>query len=286
LASNTPRVGAQQQGSKIDMSASAPKGRVRPTDERRLREDRELFERYLDDRDPVDRELLVERFLPLARSLAARYVRQGEPFDDIFQVASLGLVKAIDGFDVSRGRAFSSYAVPTIVGEIKRYYRDRTWTVHVPRDLQERTLAVDGTAAELEHELGHKPTVGDIAQRREISDEDVLDALQARHARRTGSLNAPRREDDEAGATVGDAIGVEEDGFDRVEARVALRSLMTGLPPRDRLVVRLRFERDLTQQEIGKHVGISQMQVSRILRRCLGRMRECASAPRRRARAI
>jgi RNA polymerase sigma-B factor len=268
------------------MPDAAPAGRVRPTDERRLREDRELFERYLDERDPVDRELLVERFLPLARSLAARYVRQGEPFDDIFQVASLGLVKAIDGFDVSRGRAFSSYAVPTIVGEIKRYYRDRTWTVHVPRNLQELTLAVDGAAAELEHTLGYKPTVGDIAQRLEISDEDVLDALQARHARRTGSLDAPRREDDDAGATVGDAIGVDEDGFERAEERAVLRALMTGLPPRDRLVVRLRFERDLTQQEIGKHVGISQMQVSRILRRCLARMRDCASAPQRRASVI
>jgi RNA polymerase sigma-B factor len=268
------------------MPNAAPDGRVHPTDERRLREDRELFKRYLDDRDPVDRELLVERFLPLARSLAARYVRQGEPFDDVFQVASLGLVKAINGFDLTRGRAFSSYAVPTIVGEIKRYYRDRTWTIHVPRDLQELTLAVDAAAAALEHELGHKPTVGDIAQRLEVPDEDVLDALQARHARRTGSLSAPRRDDDEAGATVGDTIGVDEDGFERVEQRVALRSLMTGMPPRDRLVVRLRFERDLTQREIGRHVGISQMQVSRILRRCLARMGECAGTAQRRASAM
>jgi RNA polymerase sigma-B factor len=158
--------------------------------------------------------------------------------------------------------------------------------VHVPRDLQELTLAVDAAAVALEHELGHKPTVGDIAQRLEVSDEDVLDALQARHARRTSSLNAPRREDDEAGACVGDAIGVDEDGFERVEKRAALTSLVTGLPPRDRLVVRLRFERDLTQKEIGMHVGISQMQVSRILRRCLARMRECAGTPQRRARVI
>src|SRR5919197_333101 len=129
------------------MADPAGGGRVHKTDERRLREDRELFERYLDERDPVDRELLVERFLPLARSLAGRYLRHGEAFDDIFQVACLGLVKAIDGFDVTRGRAFSSYAAPTIVGEIKRYYRDRTWTVHVPRDLPELTLAADRRAA-------------------------------------------------------------------------------------------------------------------------------------------
>jgi RNA polymerase sigma-B factor len=248
-------------------------GRLHARDHRRLHEDRVLFERYLDARDPVDRELLVERFLPLARSLAGRYLRHGEAFDDVFQVACLGLVKAIDGFDVTRGRAFSSYAVPTIVGEIKRYYRDRTWTVHVPRDLQELTLAVDRAAAALERELSRKPTVDDIAQRLDVSDEDVLEALQARHAHRCASLDAPRREDDQAESTTGDAIGVPEDGFELVETRVVLGSLMTGLTPRDRLVMRLRFERDLTQQQIGERVGISQMQVSRILRRCVERLR-------------
>jgi RNA polymerase sigma-B factor len=258
------------------MAEPATGGRVQKTDERRLREDRELFERYVDEHDAVDRELLVERFMPLARSLASRYLRQGEVFDDVFQVACLGLVKAIDGFDVRRGRAFSSYAVPTIVGEIKRYYRDRTWTVHVPRDLQELTLAVDRAAAALEHELSRKPTVDDLAKRLGVSDEDVLEALQARHARRAGSLDAPRREDDDGGATVGDAIGVAEEGFERAEDRALLRSLMKGLSPRDRLVLRLRFERDLTQQQIGEHVGISQMQVSRILRRCVARLREHA----------
>jgi RNA polymerase sigma-B factor len=263
-------------GKAKSMAEPAMGGRVQKTDERRLREDRELFERYGDEHDAVDRELLVERFMPLARSLASRYLRQGEAFDDVFQVACLGLVKAIDGFDVRRGRAFSSYAVPTIVGEIKRYYRDRTWTVHVPRDLQELTLAVDRAAVALEHELSRKPTVDDLAERLGVTDEDVLEALQARHARRAGSLDAPRREDDDGGATVGDAIGVSEDGFERAEDRALLRSLMKGLTPRDRLVLRLRFERDLTQQQIGEHVGISQMQVSRILRRCVARLRESA----------
>ena len=259
------------------MSGTTTWGRVHEADRPRLREDRELFERYVDRHDPVDRELLVERFMPLARSLAGRYLRHGEALDDIFQVACLGLVKAIDGFDVERGRAFSSYAVPTIVGEIKRYYRDRTWTVHVPRDLQELTLAVDRTIATLERDLARKPTVDEIAQRMNVSDEDVLEALQARHAHRAGSLDAPRREDDDrADATVGDTIGVSEDGFEQAEQRVLLRSLMTGLTPRDRMVLRLRFERDLTQQEIGEHVGLSQMQVSRILRRCIARLRECA----------
>src|ERR671931_1277529 len=208
------------------MADPAGGGRVHKTDERRLREDRELFERYLDERDPVDRELLVERFLPLARSLAGRYLRHGEAFDDIFQVACLGLVKAIDGFDVTRGRAFSSYAVPTIVGEIKRYYRDRTWTVHVPRDLQELTLAVDRAAEALEHELSRKPTVDDLAQRLDVSDEHVLEALQARHARRAGSLDAPRREDDEAGPTLRDTMGVTQGRLEQGAARATARSLV------------------------------------------------------------
>ena len=251
--------------------------RVNAADQRRLEEDRALFERYDDARDPVDRELLVTRFLPLARSLAGRYQRGGEPFDDVFQVASLGLVKAIDGFDVTRGRAFSSYAVPTIVGEIKRYYRDRTWTIHVPRDLQELTLAVGRAATALEREHGCKPTVDQIAERLGVSDEDVLEALQAKRARRAGSLEAPRREDEDDGM-VGDAIGVVEQGFAQAEARALLGSLMSGLSSRDRLVVRLRYERDLTQQQIGDHVGISQMQVSRILRRCVERLQACAGA--------
>src|SRR5919197_3099516 len=189
------------------MADPAGGGRVHKTDERRLREDRELFERYLDERDPVDRELLVERFLPLARSLAGRYLRHGEAFDDIFQVACLGLVKAIDGFDVTRGRAFSSYAVPTIVGEIKRYYRDRTWTVHVPRDLQELTLAVDRTVQQLERELLRKPTVTEIADKLSVSEEDVLEALQASRAHRVGSLDSPVRDEEDPASTVGERIG-------------------------------------------------------------------------------
>jgi RNA polymerase sigma-B factor len=147
--------------------------------ETRVREDRALFKRLADQRDPVDREMLVERFLPLARSLAARYARPGEPFDDIFQVACIGLVNAIDRFDLSRGRAFSSFAVPTIVGEIKRYYRDKTWSVNVPRDLQDRVLAVGGAVRELESELARKPTVAELADRLSLTDEDILEALHA-----------------------------------------------------------------------------------------------------------
>jgi RNA polymerase sigma-B factor len=245
-------------------------------DRERLREDKELFARYADKHDPIDRDLLVERFMPLARSLASRYLRRDEPFDDIFQVACLGLLKAIDGFDVSRGRAFSSYAVPTIVGEIKRHYRDRTWMVHVPRDLQDLTLAVDRTVQQLERELLRKPTVTEIADKLAVSEEDVLEALQASRAHRVGSLDSPVRDEEDPASTVGEHIGTQEPGFRRAEYRAMLSRLMTVLSPRDRLVLRLRYEQDLTQEQIGQRVGISQMQVSRVLRQCIVKLRTVA----------
>jgi RNA polymerase sigma-B factor len=247
-----------------------------PPDRERLREDQELFARYADKHDPVDRDLLVERFMPLARSLASRYLRRDEPFDDIFQVACLGLLKAIDGFDVSRGRAFSSYAVPTIVGEIKRHYRDRTWMVHVPRDLQDLTLLVDRTLQQLERELLRKPTVTEIADTLSVSDEDVLEALQASRAHRVGSLDAPVRDEQDPASTVGEHIGTPELGFGRAENRAMLSRLMTVLSARDRLVLQLRYEEDLTQEQIGARVGISQMQVSRVLRQCIAKLRSVA----------
>jgi RNA polymerase sigma-B factor len=246
--------------------------------EQRLQEDRVLFERFQDRHDPVDRETLVERFLPLARSLATRYTARGEPFDDIFQVASLALVKAIDRFDASRGGAFSSYAVPTIVGEIKRHFRDRTWAVHVPRDLQELALRVDKAAGELEGELHRKPTVPDLAERLELSDEEVLEALQVTRAYRLTSLDAPRDEADEDRVTVGATIGTDDDGFHHAEIRATLRNLSVILTPRERLVLHLRYDRDLTQREIGERVGISQMQISRILRRAIEKLRSYAGA--------
>jgi RNA polymerase sigma-B factor len=250
-------------------------------DERRVKADRVLFERLADQRDPVDRELLVERFLPLARSVASRYQRRGEPFDDVFQVACIGLVNAIDRYDPRRGRAFSSFAVPTIAGEIKRYYRDKTWSVHVPRDLQELTLAVERACIDLEKQLARSPTVGEIAGRLEVDAEDVVEALQARCAKRSDSLDGPTHVDDESGGTVGDHIAVHEVGFTRAEHRADLRTLARVLTPRERLALRLRFEHDLTQQEIGDRLGVSQMQVSRILRSSLQRLRAHAEQRRR-----
>jgi RNA polymerase sigma-B factor len=238
--------------------------------------DRALFERYLDRRDPADRDALVERFLPLARQLARRYERPDEPFDDLFQVACLGLVKAIDRFDLTRDVAFSSYAVPTILGEIKRYFRDRTWAIRVPRDLQELSLRVDRTVSELSRDLHRQPTVTEIAERLGLEEEQVLEALEASAAYRTTSLSLPRSNDDEAGETLGDTVGTSEEGFGLAEHRATLDRLLQAVSPREREVLRLRFAEDMTQAEIGERIGVSQMQVSRIIRQSLVRLRGVA----------
>jgi RNA polymerase sigma-B factor len=245
----------------------------------RVAADRALFARYLDQRDPVDRDALVERFLPLARQVARRYQRPDVPFDDLFQVACLGLVNAIERFDLERQVAFSSYAVPTILGEIKRYFRDRTWSVRVPRDLQELALKVDRVVLELDHELQRKPTIAEIVAKSGAGHEDVLEALEASGAYRAASLQAPWGADEDSGDTLGDGIGIEERGFAAAEDRATVDRLMRVITPREREVLRLRFAEDLTQAEIGEQVGVSQMQVSRILRQAVSRLRSYAAVP-------
>ena len=225
--------------------------------------------------DPAARDALTERFLPLARSLARRYARSGEPMDDLVQVASLALVKALDRYDPAQGTAFSSYAVPTIVGELKRYFRDRTWMVRPPRALQELTLRVEHTIAGLSHELNRAPTVAEIATALDSSQEQILEALQARDGRGGVSLDAPRVGDEDHPA-LQDTLGSLDGGFIAAESRATLDSVMAGLSPRSREVVRLRFEQDLTQAQIGQLVGVSQMQVSRLIRQALGHMRDAA----------
>jgi RNA polymerase sigma-B factor len=245
-----------------------------PGDRDRATMDRRLFERYCDVRDPVDRDAIVERFLPLARQLAARYQRPEEPFDDVFQVACFGLIKAVDRFDADRGVAFSSYAVPTIMGEIKRHFRDRTWAVRVPRDLQDLALRVDRVAHELTREIGRAPTVDELARSIDAEPEDVLEAMQASSAYRATSLETPRSGgEDEPGDTLGDTVGVTDDGFAQAEQRAILHALLRSLTPREREVVRLRFEEDLTQAAIGERIGVSQMHVSRVLRQAIARLR-------------
>jgi len=226
--------------------------------------------------DPRARERLAERYLPLARQLARRYQRSEEPLDDLVQVASLGLLKAIDRFDTGRDVPFSSFAVPTILGELKRHFRDRTWSVRVPRDLKELALRVDRVAAELSFGKHRAPTVAELAEALGVTEEQVLDALRAAGAYHAGSLDAPRSgraAADAPGESLADALGEEEDGFERAEERATLAPLLAHVSPRERLVLRLRFGEDLTQAEIGERIGVSQMQVSRLIRQALIRLR-------------
>ncbi|MEA2157606.1 MAG: polymerase sigma-B factor [Solirubrobacteraceae bacterium] len=247
----------------------------------RSREDRELFLRYREG-DLQAREQLVERFLPLARQLARRYQRASEPLDDLLQVASMGLIKAIDRFDAEREIAFSSYAVPTILGEIKRHFRDRTWAVRVPRDLQELTLKVDRAVGKLSEDLRRQPSVAEIGEAVGADEEDVLEALQAGGAYRAVSFEAPRGAGtggEEDVTTLADSIGIDEEGFDRAEERATLARLLSNVTPREREVLRMRFEQDMTQAEIGAVIGVSQMQVSRVIRHALTRLRAAADDP-------
>ena len=239
--------------------------------------DRSLFERYLHAHDPVDRQALIERFLPLARQLAGRYQRAAEPYDDLFQVACVGLIKAIDRFDLKRDIAFSTYAVPTILGEIKRYFRDRTWSVRVPRDLQELTLKVDRTITDLTLTLQRAPTVGEIAASVAAPETEVLEALHASGAYRAVSLDAPHgNRDDDCDDTLGDTLSVDDTPFERAEDRATLARLAQRITPREREILRLRFAEDLTQAQIGRRIGLSQMQVSRIIRQTIARLQVSA----------
>jgi RNA polymerase sigma-B factor len=245
----------------------------------RVRNDnRELFLRWQRDRDQRAREELVDRFLPLARNLARRYAGAREPFEDLLQVASLGLVKAIDRFDVDRGAAFSSFAVPTILGELKRYFRDLGWAVHVPRGAQEQALKVQEAQERLTSKTGRPPTVHELAEYLELAVDEVLDALETAAAHHSASLDAPREDrDDESGSLV-DVFGQEDHRYELIEQTTTISAAAKELSPRERRVLALRFAGDLTQTQIADEIGVSQMQVSRILRRALSQLRELTEA--------
>jgi RNA polymerase sigma-B factor len=246
-----------------------------PGPREQLADERRLLERYARDRSATVREELVDRFMPLARRLAARYAGGAEPFDDLVQVACVGLVKAIDRFDPDRGTAFSTFAVPTILGELKRHFRDRGWSVHVPRDVQERILKVERAMAELPAKLGHSPTVQEIGERIEASDEEVLEAMHAAQGHHAVSLDATSTmgDGDEPGP-LRDRIGEEDISFDTVEYGEAIGPVLNEISERDRKVLHLRFVEDMTQSEIAERVGVSQMHVSRILRATVQKLRQ------------
>lgn len=223
---------------------------------------------------------MIERHLGLARHLALRYSDSGEPLDDLFQVASLGLVNAVDRFDPSRGIAFTTFAVPTILGELKRHFRDRTWAMHVPRDLKDAAVRVKRAIAD--HAGPRAPTPADLARATGLSIEAVLEALDAAGVQRSLSLDAPAGTGDagDAGtATLVDLLGKDDVELDRAQDRALLDQLLRTLTPREREILRLRFAEDLTQSEIGALIGVSQMQVSRIIRAALERLRTVARLP-------
>ncbi|MHB1165403.1 MAG: RNA polymerase sigma factor SigF [Candidatus Nanopelagicales bacterium] len=222
-------------------------------------------------RAPV-RDELVTMHLPLVRHLAGRYRDRGEPWEDLVQVGTVGLIKAVDRFDVDRGVEFSTFATPTILGEIKRNFRDRSWALKVPRRLQDLQAQVTSRAEELTASLGRAPTVRELASAIDVPEADVLDALEARHAYAADSLDATLPGDD-SGGTVAASIGADDPAFLAVEDREALRPLLAALPDRERRIVMLRFFERKTQSQIAEQLGISQMHVSRLLARTLAQLR-------------
>jgi RNA polymerase sigma-B factor len=240
---------------------------------------KELLARYAIDRAPATRDAIVAEFMPLAHKLARRYLRSSEPMEDLAQVASLGLVKAVERYDATRGTSFASFAIPTILGELRRYFRDSTWAVHVPRAAQERIQAIDAATARMTAANGRPPTVEQLAFVLETDVEAVLDALLAKRAYEAQPLDAPRPGGalgDEPGLTVIDTAGYEEQGFALAEKQAAVEPALRELDDRDRLILRLRFEGEMTQSQIAERIGVSQMQVSRLLARAIERVREHA----------
>jgi len=253
----------------------APRGHT--TASARLAHDQRLLKAYHEHGDQRARDELVARFMPLARQLARRYQRGTEPLDDLVQVASLGLIKAIDRYSLDRGTAFSSYAVPTILGELKRYFRDVGWAVHVPRGMQERIMQVNSTVEVLSRRLGRSPTPAEVAKDVGLRPEEVLEAMEASVAYEASSLDAPRANDMDSDSYA-DSIGADDEAYEQIEYMQTIAPTMRALPERDRLVLKLRFEDDLTQSEIADRIGVSQMHVSRLIRRALARLRTVADA--------
>ncbi len=245
------------------------------TDATERAERRERFRRFAETGDPRLRDELVADHLGLAEYLARRFANRGEPLDDLVQVASLGLLKAVDRFDPSRGLEFSTFATPTIVGELKRHFRDKGWAVRVPRRIQELHLQLNTVVSSLSHELGRSPTIAEIAREARVSEEEVIEALEAGQAYRSASLDAPGGAGDDD-VSLSEGLGAEDPAMADAERRVTLSPLLAEFAPREQTILHLRFFEGCTQSEIARKLGISQMHVSRLLSRSLAQMRERA----------
>ena len=228
---------------------------------------------YADHREPRARERLIRNYLPLANSIARRFDRgQRVPLEDLQQIAAIGLLKALDRYDPAHGAAFSTFAVPTMRGEILRYFRDFTWTVRPPRELQERAIRIEREREQLTNDLGRNPTARELAAQVGCTPEELLDASEAAHARSSDSFDRPATTQEGDAATLGERLGDEDPGFEAAEASATLDRLLNTLSERDQLVLRLRFREDLTQTEIARRIGCSQMHVSRIQRAALAQL--------------
>ena len=254
--------------------AADARDRERAADRKRAME---LFARLhaCDPESPEHREIrdeLVEMHLSLVEYLARRFRNRGEPFDDLVQVATIGLIKSVDRFDTERGVEFSTYATPTIVGEIKRHFRDKGWTIRVPRRLQELKLALSRATSELAQANGRSPTVAELAAHLDLSEEEVLEGMESAHAYSAVSLDAPGGDEPDA-PSVADTLGVDDSGLEGVEYRESLKPLLEQLPAREKRILLLRFFGNQTQSQIAAELGISQMHVSRLLARTLAQLR-------------
>jgi RNA polymerase sigma-B factor len=246
-----------------------------------LASERRLWERFSRNRDPVLREELIGRYMPFAKGLALRYRGASESVDDLIQVANLGLVNAVDRFDPERGTPFAAFAAPTILGELKRHFRDRVWTVRVPRGLHDRIAEVEKAITELTEQEQRPPSVREISGRLEMDELEVLEVLEANQNRRTLSLDHPAGSED-SDDPLTEWLGDDDKGYELIEGRLALEEAIPHLSDRERLVLRLRFAEDMTQSQIAERIGCSQMHVSRILRRTLDRIRMRIEEERRR----
>lgn len=236
--------------------------------------ERDLLGRVRDHKDAVAREELITRYLPLVKSLARRFASRGQPVEDLIQVGSIGLIKAIDRFDLDRGVELSTYATPTILGEIKRYFRDKGWAVKVPRALQDLNVRLNRVIEQLTVELRRSPTIAELATATGVSEEEVVEALESGRAYSSVSIFAGGATDDDESLELLDCLGTEEEAYEIFERRRVLAPAMGRLDPRERLILHLRFFEGMTQTQVAARIGISQMHVSRLIRKSIENLRQ------------
>lgn len=249
-------------------------GSVRYEDRLQALSERDLLLRVRDRKDAAAREELITRYLPLVKSLARRFASRGQPVEDLIQVGSIGLIKAIDRFDLDRGVELSTYATPTIMGEIKRYFRDKGWAVKVPRALQDLNVRLNRVIEHLTVDLRRSPTIAELAAAAQVSEEEVVEALESGRAYSSISLFSGGANDDDEPMELLDCLGSEEEAYEIFEQRRVLAPVMSRLDPRERLILHLRFFEGMTQTQVAARIGISQMHVSRLIRKSIDNLRQ------------